>query len=249
MFRLSVIFVFIFCATNISFAQEGGIDLFIKSCQMQGENINLISSGHVEALFYLKDNRWGIPMTYSAEQLEKMITEHGSIEKRDEYIHKTNKQLQSLAEKGSTRKLDVLFQRKSTMESFYKATVSETDKGHNEYQFITRFLQKRKNDKLDINIDWAFDSEIHIKTQQFNETNVWNWRRIQGKFVLFATFSLLGESDRNRFLFPKNNVDQFKQVAALNPEAFQLTGETKYDDDALAKIIEVRVKGKLLQRY
>jgi hypothetical protein len=233
------------------FGQESGVDIFIRACELRGANGTLLSAGRMDFAEKDIEAEWLVPKEYSKQELEHMLrhTFRDDADMMEIALQRDEENRKRKAERGRQFLTNVIFRRTSATESFYRIANSELlDDG--EYKTIFRGLQKQTDLSSYEVVSWMFDDSLTVKNSRFAETQVFRWGRIQGKYAFLATVALLGNSDHDQHKFPEAEVAQFRRVAAINPEAFVLTGEAKYDDNkAVAKIIEVKVKGKLLQRY
>ncbi|MDR2439461.1 MAG: hypothetical protein LBE12_08865 [Planctomycetaceae bacterium] len=232
--------------------QEVGLDIFIKACQLWGANANQISSGHIDFIEKQRDATYMMPRNYSKQELDKMLVSFGNdVQARDDSIRLSQEKRKEMAKNGRNFNVNVLFKRKSATESYCRLIISQiNEKG--EFQFVFRGLQRYSNANLKDSVPWGFEqNSLSVENQTpFAEYDVFRWGRIQGQYAFFSVISLLDSSDHDKFIFSASTIEQFKQtVIKTNPEAFILMNEEAYDNNAFAKVVEVKVKGKLLQRY
>jgi outer membrane lipoprotein-sorting protein len=232
--------------------QDVGLDIFIKACQLWGANANQISSGHIDFIEKQKDVAYMTPRNYSKQELDEMLVSFGNdVQARDNSIRLSQEKRKEMAKNGRNFNINVLFKRKSATESYCRLIISQiNEKG--ESQFVFRGLQRYSNVKLKDSVFWGFEqNSLSIENQMpFAEYDVFRWGRIQGQYAFLSVVDLLGSSDHDKFIFSASTIEQFKQtVIKTNPEAFILTKEEKYDNNAFAKVVEVKFKGKLTQCY
>lgn len=240
-----------FCFVHRCHAEVSGVDVFIKACQHRGANATIISSGHIEFDEKEKDASYAIQRIYSEKELGEMLAAFdGDVKRRNASIQEMNEKRKKRADHGSETRGNILFRRKSATESYCKLILSRPNSEVSR-EFVFRGLQKYLAASLKDSVFWAFDQrEITINdSMPFAEPKVYQWGRIQGFYADAATVALLGNSNHDNHVFPEKEIEQFKKIAGQNPEAFILVGEESYDKDAIAKVIEVKVKGRLLQRY
>ena len=231
-------------------AQESGVDLFIKACQNSGWNPNLISSVRLEFEAKEWDAVYAIPSSYTSEMLEQMLPMYdGDPKARDESLRLAEEARKKRAVEGFSYSSSVIFRTMNSETFFRMLSTQATLEG--ERRFVFRGLQHKIDEDLAASVFWGYDSNTLSvnKKMPFNAPRVQLWGRAQGKYVTLALASLTGNLDYVRFVFPPDTVAQFKQVVQQNPQAFVLVGEEQYDGNSAAKVVEVKVNDKLLQRY
>ncbi|GHT16816.1 hypothetical protein FACS1894189_1470 [Planctomycetales bacterium] len=236
--------------TPCLFAEISGADVFIKACELTGTNPTLITSGRIDFSEKVFESRWGVPEEYSQQETDRMLNDvyEGNRERMEKSLRLHEEDHRRWFEQGRHFKRNKIFLRKGTEDTLYRV-VSSLLEANGEYEINYRGLQKKNGASSFEHVSWMFDSSLTVGNTEVTKTEAYKWGRIQGWYADISVISLLGKSDPDRHKFPAADIAQFKRVAAFNPEAFILTGEAKYDNNAVAKIIDVKVKGNLLQRY
>jgi hypothetical protein len=244
-----------------------GIDLFIEACHSQGLNPAMIRTGYAElevttTKLELSEANLQKQVDAAAKSYREAMKKMPD-EKSHAQIEQTIKNLPNVirinnAERRSRVKMlfdgnDVELGRRRMEESFFEPVF--TRKWTKPGIALRNGLSKSGEDS----ISWqpsqnmavvSRDGSYSIEFQAFG--------RMQGLPSRLITVTLLSGTDMLRFEFLSENVAKVKaQYSAMagegNIKPFDLTGETKYDGNAVAYVVESRVKTSsgpcVVQRY
>jgi beta-lactamase regulating signal transducer with metallopeptidase domain len=261
--------------TNIASSNiNKGIELFIHSCQTSALNPSFFRTGYGEYKLIITTP------TLSEEKIQAQIELHNKMNREIMKKTKNEKVLNSL--KKALSQVPELVRARNTGKKDIRVKILFDAKNPNKkirsefsmYDSVTKkwgstiTLDQRQgsitlDQKQGSNVQWEVSSRMVVLSKMDSYLHPFHpLGRIQGNLARISTGNMLKGIDLNNLTeqidFSPKAVRSFKrQAAQLNKntqqELYVLSGEAKYDKNAVASVIENRIKSKkgtiVAQRY
>lgn len=241
-----------FVLLNVGFSN--GCELFVKSCQFQGMNPQLIKTGLVS--FELTIKTPPVSEELIQEEIKKqkeMFTNvaNSSMPQLKEHLEKllpnVERGVRNRFTANKKMKGKVLFRGNSTSEGFRKYEISRLELGTSKWSEPTLVIRKIFPKIQGDNVLWEPDLHTAQVTDiPFSLDDPQYFGRLYGVSVMPMTALLLDGSDPERFQFSPNGISTFeKKYGSL----IRSSGTKQYDENALATVIEWVNNDIVTQRY
>ena len=262
-YRTPVFLVFIVSlfTWGVIYADESGLDLFVKACQYQGHNPAMIFSGYAEILITSRVGVENIP-----DQMKEVLIANAKerIKDKDELkkvLDDIEKQI------GSHNKGDVTFHRKKVLflgnesENGWRRFESFSKRGDDGAWMpsITgfRYGNSKTKEKNAIAVSRNPSARNTTLGKDFEYVDEFRkFGRLQGLSSMMATLMMLDGTPPEKFRFPPSGIEKFKNTMreiSKNDGSFQffcVKDEVQYDSNrSTATVLESTYKGKVTQRY
>ena len=258
---IAVLMVVLFSLSVTGFGEtstDEGFDVFVKALQNQGTNPQIFKSGFFE--FTLTTRRSALSdaeVKTEMARYEKMFREDfhddphlelmiADIPARINRKYGSEKKMRGkVLLRGNLGEGDC----KRLFEIAYFDGTTET------WGEPTAIIREDHFGKPDVNVLWEPAARLaDLGKEPFGLADFHCFGRIQGTAANLVTFSLLDPNRREDFLFSTQNVENLKTVldkldTMQGNSILKIVGNTTYDEDAVALILETKVNGKISQRY
>jgi hypothetical protein len=249
-------------SANFYGAETSGVDIFIRACQNQGLNCDLIRSGYAE--MEVQEFRH-IDVASKKLELERVIEEQKRMFRDDPDTLKTlvtslEKTIGELKDEETNYfRYAILFKGNDPGIGLRRVAFDKRIDGSDgwnpdsSYTMIVRGDIQKKNSTVRKR---AVNRETRVSTSNYSVVQFQKFGRIQDMFSKTATISMLDSKNLDRFIFLPDKIAEFKKTIEQlknqsNLSILQVVGSTPYDDArGSAIILESRNdKGIVYMRY